>query len=60
LKDEKLLAQIPVLETKATLKKDLSWVDFQDKTSPVKEERDDNSLLVLAIQSRSFLETVSL
>jgi hypothetical protein len=46
LKDEKLLAQIPVLETRATLKKDLCWEDFQDKINQVKEERDDKYSLV--------------
>jgi hypothetical protein len=41
LRDEKLQVQILVLETKATLEKDLCWEDIQDKTNRVNEERDD-------------------
>jgi hypothetical protein len=40
-KDEKLQAQILVLETRVISKKDSSWEDFLDKINLVKEERDD-------------------
>jgi hypothetical protein len=41
LKEEKLRAQILALETKATLKKDLSWEDFLVKINLAKEEEND-------------------
>jgi len=37
------LEQIPVFETRATLRSDFLWADFLDKTSQVKEERDDRN-----------------
>jgi hypothetical protein len=41
LKEEKSRAQILASETKATLKKDLSWEDFLVKINLAKEEEND-------------------
>jgi len=44
LKEEKLLAPIQALETKAISKKDLFWEDSPVKISQVKEGSDDKSI----------------